>query len=223
MTKKAFLYTINSRIRDFNNLLITRQPVLKQMIISKMVIRQLPNIMSFLRLGLIAPFLMTLYSHNYPYAFYIFLTAGLTDCVDGWLARQLACQTHIGRVIDPLADKCLISCGVISLALLQQLPLWLVTLIFLRDLTISLGALIWYCFIERTLNFPPSKLSKINTALQITLIGVCLINLAFTPLPSYFLPMCIFLTATTTAVTYFDYVWTWGQKACALKRSPILN
>jgi cardiolipin synthase len=180
-----------------------------------MILKQLPNLVSLLRLFLIVPFLYCLQSHAYPAAFYLFLFAGITDSIDGWLARQFHCQTYLGRFIDPLADKLLITCSVVSLAMLHQLPWWLVLLIFSRDLTISVGVVVWYYCIEQSFNFTPTKLSKMNTALQIILVGFCLINIAFFQLPNALISTCIFFTATTTTVTFLDYVWTWGQKVCS--------
>ncbi|MCX7116105.1 MAG: CDP-alcohol phosphatidyltransferase family protein [Gammaproteobacteria bacterium] len=182
-----------------------------------MILKHLPNIISFLRLCLIVPFLICLYDRLYQSAFYVFILAGLTDGIDGWLARYLHCQTELGRFIDPMADKSLIACAVFSLALLGQLPWWLVVLILAKDATLTIGAFIWYRRIEKTVDFSPSKLSKFNTFIQISLVALCLIKLAFTERYAPFIPSFILLTAFTTTLTYIDYVWTWGQKACALK------
>lgn len=184
-----------------------------------MVNKHIPNILSFFRLILIAPFIMTLYNGSYAIAFYILLTAGITDGFDGWLARQYNWQTPLGHMIDPLADKLLVATSFISLALLQQLPWWLVILVFARDLTIFFGALAWYYLISKTDEFVPTLLSKINTVLQIVLVNFSLGELAFFRLTYDPIPLLIFLTALTTAITFSDYVWTWGKKACAIKRA----
>lgn len=180
--------------------------------------KYIPNILSFLRLCLIAPFLFFLYTEHYDYACYIFLTAGLTDAMDGWLARQFNWGSSFGQFMDPMADKLLITVSFISLALLGKLPWWLVVLVFLRDATISMGVLFWYRCIERTFNFVPSLLSKLNTALQILLVGVCLLDIAFSPLSPNPIPLLIYLTALTTTVTYIDYAWTWGKRTCSIKK-----
>ena len=178
-----------------------------------MILKYIPNALTLLRLGLIVPFLFYLYHHEYTIAFYLFIFAGLSDGLDGFLARSFNWQSFFGSFIDPLADKLLIASSFISLALIGVLPWWLVTLVFLRDLTISLGVLAWYQFIRRKLDFQPTLLSKINTALQLTLVTSCLFELAYFEFPPFLLNTLIFLTTFTTTFTYLDYIWTWGRKA----------
>jgi cardiolipin synthase (CMP-forming) len=182
-----------------------------------MIVKHLPNLVSLFRLLLICPFLFAFYHQAYSTAFSIFLIAGITDAIDGWLARQFHLQTQLGHIIDPLADKLLVAASFVSLALLQQLPWWLVMLVFLRDFTLFFGATAWYYFIERSFEFTPTLLSKLNTGLQILLVMVCLIKIAFHTLDPDPIPLLIYLTALTTSITYVDYVWTWGRKACLIK------
>jgi len=178
-----------------------------------MILKNIPNALTIIRLLLIAPFLMLLHQHAYNHAFSVFLLAGFTDGLDGWLARYFHWQTFFGAFVDPLADKLLIAASFISLALLGILPWWLVTLVFLRDVTISFGVLAWYWFVQRKLDFKPTVLSKINTFLQLTLITLCLFELAYFKFSPYLDQTLIALTTFTTATTYIDYVWTWGKKA----------
>jgi cardiolipin synthase len=179
-----------------------------------MILQQIPNLLSLIRLVLIAPFLVFLYQHDFVDAFYTFFLAGFTDGLDGWLARHFKWQTFFGSFIDPLADKLLIASSFISLALIGILPWWLVALVFLRDLTISFGVLAWYWLIQRKLDFKPTNLSKVNTMLQIMLLTLCLFELAFFKFAPHLIEVLILLTTITTTSTYIDYVWTWGKKAC---------
>ena len=180
-----------------------------------MILRHIPNALTLIRLALIAPFLMLLHQHNYVNAFYIFVLAGFTDGLDGVLARYFGWQSFFGAFIDPLADKLLIASSFISLALIGSLPWWLVILVFSRDLTISFGVIGWYWLIQRRLDFKPTNLSKLNTMLQLSLLTLCLFELAFFKFPPYLVDILILLTTFTTASTFIDYVWTWGKKACA--------
>lgn len=180
-----------------------------------MMLKHLPNALTFFRLILIIPFLYLLHQANYSSAFYVYVAAGITDALDGWLARYYSWQSRLGSFIDPLADKLLIALSFIALALLGRLPWWLVGLVFMRDLTISIGIISWYLFIKRPIHFEPTVLSKINTVLQLLLVTVCLFHLAFFDLFSAFLTnILLTLTVITTSITYFDYVWTWSKKAC---------
>ncbi len=180
-----------------------------------MMLKYLPNTFSLARLLLIAPFLTFLYRANYPAALYIFLFAGLTDALDGWLARQFQCQSRFGSFIDPVADKLLIASSFISLALIGKLPWWLVSLVFCRDVTISFGVLAWQRFRPERLDFKPTWLSKINTCLQLVLVIFCLLDLAFLKTLPELTRSLIGLTTLTTTATYLDYVWTWGKKAAS--------
>jgi len=178
-----------------------------------MILKHIPNALSLFRLALIAPFLMYLYNQEYSCAFYAFVLAGITDGLDGWLARKYHWQSFLGSFIDPLADKLLVASSFISLALIGLLPWWLVILVFLRDVSISLGVVVWYWFIQRKLDFEPSFLSKLNTTLQLFLVVLCLFQLAYFQFPSRLIDLVILLTAATTAITYIDYMIIWGKKA----------
>ena len=181
--------------------------------VDKMILKYIPNILTLIRLVLIAPFLVSLYQGSYVYAFYFFILAGCTDALDGSLARYFHWQSLFGSFIDPLADKLLIASSFISLALIGILPWWLVILVFLRDLTISFGVVAWYVIVKRELDFKPTALSKINTFLQLMLLVSCLFELAFFKLLPNLNEILILLTTITTTITFVDYVWTWGKKA----------
>lgn len=178
-----------------------------------MILKNIPNALTISRLFLIWPFLYFIFSHEFKWAFYIFLFAGFTDGLDGFLARYFNWLTPLGSFLDPLADKLLIAASFISLALLNQLPWWLMVLVFLRDLTISLGVIAWYVLIRKKISFKPTKLSKCNTIFQLTLVTLCLFELAYFQLVPHLVTVLIGLTAITTSVTFFDYVWTWAKKA----------
>ena len=178
-----------------------------------MILKHIPNALTLFRLGLIVPFLVFLYQHHFANSFYLFILAGFTDGLDGWLARHFHWQSPLGSFIDPLADKLLVASSFISLALLGELPWWLVILVFLRDLSISLGVMAWYWLVARKLDFKPTLLSKINTGLQLLLVTCCLFELAFFTFSPYLINSLILITAVTTAATYIDYVCTWGKKA----------
>lgn len=180
-----------------------------------MILRQIPNALTLTRLILIAPFLVFLYHQEYTNAFYTFILAGFTDALDGWLARSFHWQSPFGSFVDPIADKLLIASSVISLALIGCIPWWLVMLIFLRDITISVGVLAWLWLIKRKPDFKPTYLSKINTVLQLGLVTLCLFELAFFKAPLHMVKTLTMLTAATTIGSYIDYAWTWGKKACA--------
>jgi cardiolipin synthase (CMP-forming) len=177
------------------------------------MLKYIPNILTILRLAAIVPFLLLLYHMRYDSACILFLAAGLTDGLDGWLARRFSWQSNLGSFLDPLADKLLVFSSFVALGLIGSLPWWLVILVFARDFTISLGVVAWYFLIQKKLDFEPSTVSKINTCMQISLVTLCLVELAFFALPQGVITAWVFLTACTTVISYIDYVWTWGLKA----------
>jgi len=178
-----------------------------------MILRNIPNALTLTRLLLIIPFLMFIYSREYACAFYIFLLAGFTDGLDGWLARCFHWQSPFGTFIDPIADKLLISASFIALALVGKLPWWVVFLVFARDMTISVGVIAWLSFIPKKPDFKPTYLSKINTVMQLALVTLCLFEQAFFVFESPLCQVFLVLTVLTTSISFMDYVWTWGKKA----------
>lgn len=169
--------------------------------------------LTLFRLMMIVPFVWYLSHHAYKPALYVYILAGMTDGLDGWLARRFNWQTPIGQVLDPIADKLLVATSFVALGLLNILPWWIVILVFMRDLAISFGALLWTMFIDRHSSFPPSFISKWNTCFQLLLVTCALFEQAFFPFTGYFLEGLILITAATTVTSFIDYAWTWGKKA----------
>ena len=183
-----------------------------------MILKQIPNALTLIRLLLIAPFLVCLSHHQFVAAFYIFVIAGVTDALDGWLARWFGCQSTFGTFVDPMADKLLITASFIGLAVLHVLPWWLVILVFARDLTISVGVIAWYLIIPQKPNLKPTNLSKVNTVMQLIVVMLGLFEQAFGVISPWLSQTCLWLTMVTTLASFIDYVMIWGKKACQQMR-----
>jgi len=125
------------------------------------------------------PFIIwSLLSGAYMWAFGLFVVAGLSDAVDGAIARMFDQQSELGTVLDPLADKTLLVSVFIVLGVMGNIPLWLTILVFSRDLLIVAGIIL--CFvIGRPVKIKPLWVSKANTLAQITLASLVLGLLAF--------------------------------------------
>lgn len=177
-----------------------------------MILRNLPNAMTLMRLFLIMPFLYFLSQQKYVDAFYLFVVAGLTDALDGWLARCFRWQSAFGTLIDPIADKLLIASSFIALAIMGHMPWWLVVLVFLRDLAITLGVYAWYIVMEQRPILSPTYLSKINTVMQLILVIVCLYEQAFGVLSFSLYFILLVITTLTTTLSFLDYAWIWFKK-----------
>ncbi|SMM98856.1 CDP-diacylglycerol--glycerol-3-phosphate 3-phosphatidyltransferase [uncultured Candidatus Thioglobus sp.] len=144
----------------------------------------------------------------------LFFIAGISDALDGWIAKRYSFQTRLGSILDPTADKLLLVSSFITLHIIGLLPLWLLALIFLRDLMIVSGTVGSFMGSEDSKNdlLTPSKLSKINTALQIMLV----LFLVAAQLSSVLAPwdtIFFIIVATSTVLSGADYIWIWIEKA----------
>jgi cardiolipin synthase (CMP-forming) len=128
------------------------------------------NLLTALRIVLIFPFLLLIDSGRYGLALGTFFLASITDFFDGYIARRFAQQTRLGRLLDPLADKLLVSCAYIFMALprpgLPSIPMWLAGAVVGRDIMILAGSLIVY-LATRFKDFKPSTISKANTTIEL--------------------------------------------------------
>jgi len=177
-----------------------------------MNMRNLPNIITVLRLVLIVPIAILLVTHNYRLAFYVFLVAGLSDGLDGFLARHFQWTSRFGSIADPLADKLFMLGCFATLAWLQYIPVWVWLLVFTRDMVIVFGAMYYQYRIER-LVFHPSWVSKFNTIAQLSLIGLLLWHLAIQSTALVWINTVMWVMVTTTVVSFINYVWVWGRRA----------
>lgn len=138
----------------------------------------LPNFITIGRLVLTPAAVMMIVDRRWPEAFVIFAVAGVSDALDGLLAKTFSLQSELGAVLDPLADKALIVSIYISLAIAGDLPPWLAILVVSRDALILGGVLVAW-FLARPVKVRPHFSSKITTALQIALAGLVLAGEAY--------------------------------------------
>jgi cardiolipin synthase (CMP-forming) len=176
-----------------------------------MQLKYLPNIISLFRLLLVFPFIFFFINEKMTLAFYIFLLAALSDGLDGWLARYFNCQSHLGLILDPLADKILIITCYILLALKSVLPSWFVGIVLLRDCAILFGSFITLIILKHQRPLSPSLISKINTVLQMIQIVLCLIQSAFHQIPQQLLFILMLLVLSTSIISFFHYLYVWQK------------
>ena len=174
--------------------------------------RDIPNLISFLRILLTLPIVWLLFEQEFSYALMLFAVAGFSDGLDGFLAKHFHWQSHLGGLLDPLADKALLMSSYLVLGGLGLLPIWLVILVIFRDLTIMGGAL-YYHFSVEEVDADPSLVSKLNTLLQIILVLAVVTDAGPLPLPALLLQGLIYATGLTTLVSGSLYVWVWTKKA----------
>ncbi len=137
--------------------------------------RHIPNFITILRVGL-TPFLVVLLVfEDFSTALYLVVFMGISDAMDGFLAKYYGWQSHIGEFLDPFADKLMLISTYAVLALQEILPVWLVAIVIGRDVLIGAGY--FYCrFFGIKFDFLPSKSSKANTCMQVFLILAVLMD-----------------------------------------------
>lgn len=174
--------------------------------------RHIPNLITGLRILLVAPFLWALLEERYGTALLLFVIAGVSDALDGFLAKYFGWTSELGGLLDPIADKLLLIGAILALGWLNELPGWLVALVILRDLLIVCGAISYHMLIER-LEAAPLMISKLNTLLQLMLVCAVIVHYGMIPLPEILLTGLIALTAITTVWSGSAYVRQWSQRA----------
>lgn len=179
----------------------------------------LPNIISLARLLCVPLMVWVVLNGRMDLAFWIFLGAGISDGVDGFLAKRFDWRTALGSFLDPVADKALLVSIYILLGAKGFIPSWLVFLVVLRDVLILGGAMLVFRFNGQT-RIVPMWLSKANTVAQIVFAGyvLALNGLDFSD-PGLEIPL-VYLVAATTFASGLGYVLKWGRQASRFEASP---
>ncbi len=169
----------------------------------------LPNFITMLRMAMVPFFVLAVSNKDYRIALWIFIIAGLTDALDGYLARLMDMESLIGAYLDPIADKLLLTLAYIALTFPQGqevvIPLWLTILALFRDFVIMLVAGVLY-IVEGIREFPPSRLGKATTfSLVLTVAVVLLANV--TSVPGLIPEACFYLSFGLVIVSAFSYIY----------------
>ena len=182
-----------------------------------MTLRWLPNAISIMRIVLVGPILFCIVDEQYDLALILFFVAGFSDGVDGFLAKQFDWHTRIGALLDPLADKLLVGGVFVTLVLTGMIPAWLGMLVIIRDVIIVGGATA-YNFLVRPVEGEPTRISKLNTALQLLFVVFVLSRAGF----GWPDPIAVTIVGSgvlvTLVVSGIDYVWSWSRRARAAER-----
>jgi cardiolipin synthase len=170
-------------------------------------IRQIPNALTVIRLLLAVPIGLLIFQREYALVLTIAFVAGLSDGVDGWIARRFNATSRFGSVVDPVADKILMLATFIGLASVDLLPWWLALLVIGRDLLI-VGGVLLYRHLTGRIDMEPSRLSKFNTVVQIGYTLSLLLQQVWPLLPEAWFDACVWLVAGLAVATAADYILT---------------
>ncbi len=136
----------------------------------------IPNILTVLRILMIPLFVIFLIRNLHGYALLVFILAGVSDGLDGLIARAMNQRSELGAILDPIADKLLLTAAYITLGVLQDIPGWLVVVVISRDVIIVTGIAV-LAFTRVPFEIRPSLISKWTTALQVVTIAFSLLDL----------------------------------------------
>jgi cardiolipin synthase len=168
----------------------------------------IPNLITLARILSVPLVVWAITSGEWMIAFILFVVAGISDAVDGYLAKRFDMASELGAYLDPLADKALIVSIYVSLGIAGAIPRWLVIFVVARDIMI-IGAVILSWLIGRPVEMKPLPVSKLNTVAQIVFACLVLGSLAFEFDAGIFKPMMIFVVAALTFLSIAFYLANW--------------
>jgi cardiolipin synthase (CMP-forming) len=182
------------------------------------MLRHLPNLVTILRVLLIVPLCWLIDTGRYEGALVVAAIAGLSDAIDGFLAKHYGWQSWLGGILDPIADKLLLMAAFLWLAFVGDVPPWLAALVIGRDLVIVCGAIAYHGLIGR-FDAAPSPLSKLTTLVQIVFVLGELLRLShLIEVPDGVRAASIGVTAALTVASGLHYVVIWSARAWRARR-----
>ncbi len=173
------------------------------------MLSHVPNLLTLLRIGAVPALVLLLWERDYEFALAVFVLAGLSDGLDGYVAKRFGYVTRLGSILDPIADKMLIVSAYLMLTLLGDLPLWLLVTVAFRDLLIVGGYLV-LASLYGDVPMRPSAISKLNTFLQIALVVVVLVEQSEWARAPWATDGLIWAVVITTLLSGGHYVWIWA-------------
>lgn len=179
---------------------------------------QLPNLLTTLRLLLAIPICWLILEQQFALVLWLAFFAGLSDGLDGWLARRWNAQSRYGSVVDPISDKALLSGAFVCLAVIGVLPWWLAAVVLARDLLIFTGALCYHGLIGRY-DMEPSLWGKLSTLIQISVVLAVLFQQVFPIFPQVLLEASYIALVVLAVISGGHYVVTWGRRAADSRKA----
>ncbi len=177
----------------------------------------IPNLISIFRLFIVPAIVWLISIQEYSLSFWLFLIAGVSDGVDGFIAKQFNQSSELGAHLDPLADKVMLVAVFLTLGIQGLLPLWLVILVISRDLLI-VGAVVLTWILHQPIPMKPLMVSKANTVAQIILICLVMGGMAFDLDLGIFFTLAVVLVAALTLLSTVAYLLDWFSHMGAVEK-----
>ena len=183
-----------------------------------MTLATVPNVLCVMRMALAVPIVWLMAKGQYGATLVLFGIAGVSDILDGYLAKTFNWATELGKVLDPVADKLLLVSVFITLTWLGLVPLWLAAAAVARDVIIGVGAWV-YLALFGPLEGRPTMPSKLNTLVQLLFVIAVVGRAAYPVVPGWLIVGLGALVFLTTVVSGVDYIVTYVRKAVAVNRA----
>lgn len=180
----------------------------------------IPNLLTLARIGLVPWLVVLLQEQQYGWSLAVFVIAGVTDGLDGYIAKRFNASTYLGSILDPIADKTLLVTSYIMLSVLEIIPFWLMVVVVFRDLVIIGGNLLMVLFFS-TMEMKPLLISKLNTVMQIFYIVLVLASLSFGLEYASFISVIGIGVAITSVLSGLGYVYIGSVKATKMSEQGL--
>ena len=152
-------------------------------------------------------FLILLTDLRYREALGVFVAAGITDALDGAIARLTHTKTTLGAYLDPAADKLLLMSAFVTLAFMRMVPTWLTVIVLSRDVMLVVGYFLLFTMTQQAMEVKPSAIGKLSTFLQICSVTLVLVSLVrWHRVPPTATTICFLLTGLVTATAGLQYM-----------------
>lgn len=174
------------------------------------------NFVTFLRLCAVPVAVWLVLRGQFLVAFWLFVAAGLSDAIDGWLARRNG-ATRLGAILDPIADKSLLVSMFVTLAVVHVLPDWLAILVVFRDIVI-VGGVLALSVLGQTVVIRPLPISKLNTVIQIVMVAITLLAEGMQIHWPMLDAVLLWTVAASTLASLAAYLWTTGPRSAGWGR-----
>ncbi|MGQ9425760.1 CDP-alcohol phosphatidyltransferase family protein [Gilvimarinus sp. F26214L] len=175
-------------------------------------IKQLPNVLTSLRLLLAVPVCIFILQERYAEVLWIAAIAAFTDGIDGWWARKMGVQSRFGAVVDPISDKALLMGAFVCLALVNAIPPGVAIIVVLRDLVIVGGALSYHWLIGR-FQMAPTFWGKASTLVQVCYVLMVITQKVYPVFPLFLFKFGTLLVIALALISGGNYVAVWSRKA----------
>jgi cardiolipin synthase len=169
--------------------------------------KYIPNAICIVRIILVVPIVQYLLDERFGHALLLILIAGLSDALDGYLARRFDWRTRLGGLLDPAADKLLMFAVFVTLTWMGLVPVWFTAIVVGRDVIIILGTLVYQVLVE-PVHGEPTQASKLNTVLQIAFLVSTVGNAWMAWPPKSFLQVLATAILITIGISTVQYVTT---------------